>query len=133
MNFSVDSARPAVAPRTVSATSRHFCGEMRAYISFAVTSAMCVTLVRGLDLLVARVRLERARRGELAELVADHVFADQNRHVLAAVVDGDRETDHLRHHHRTARPGLDGLAIVLRRSNAHLLGEMQVDERALLQ
>src|SRR5689334_22245330 len=133
MNFSVDSARPAAAPRTVSATSRHFCGEMRAYMSFAVTSAMCVPLGRGLDLLVARVRLERARRSELAELVAHHVFADQHGHVLATVVDSDRETDHLRHHHRTARPGLDGLAVVLRGSHLHLLREVQVDERALLQ
>ena len=30
MNFSVDSALPTPLPRTVSATSRHFCGEMRA-------------------------------------------------------------------------------------------------------
>ena len=65
------------------------------------------------DLLVARVRLERARRRELAELVADHVLGDQHRDVLPAVVDGDREADHVRQDHRAARPGLDRLAIVL--------------------
>ena len=30
MNFSVASALPTAWPRTMSATSRHFCGEMRA-------------------------------------------------------------------------------------------------------
>src|SRR5512138_438035 len=133
MNFSVDSARPAEAPRTVSATSRHFCGEMRAYISFAVTSAMCVTLGRRLHLLVARVRLERARRGELAELVADHVLGDQHRDVLLAVVDRDRETDHVRNDHGATRPGLDRLAVALGGGDFHLLQEVKIDERTFLQ
>jgi hypothetical protein len=30
MNFSVEMALPTGWPRTTSATSRHFCGEMRA-------------------------------------------------------------------------------------------------------
>ena len=42
------------------------------------------------------VRLERARGGELAEAVADHVFGDEDRHVLTAVVDGEREPDEVR-------------------------------------
>src|SRR5689334_11410959 len=132
MNFSVERARPAEAPRTVSATSRHFCGEMRAYFSFAVTSAMTLPLSR-LDLAVAGVALERAGRRKLAELVTDHVLADQHGHVLAAVVNGDRETDHFRHNHRAARPGLDRLAVVLGRRGLHLLREVQVDERTLFQ
>src|SRR5687768_11205088 len=37
---SVESACPTGCPRTMSATSRHFCGEMRAYLSLAAT---CMT------------------------------------------------------------------------------------------
>src|SRR6185295_4109542 len=97
MNLSVLSAFDASAPRTVSATSRHFCGEMRAYLSFAVASM----LGRSLHFLVARVRLERARRRELTQLVSDHVFGDQDRDVLLAVMHGDRETHHVGNDHRT--------------------------------
>jgi hypothetical protein len=79
------------------------------------------------------VRLEGARRGELAELVTHHVLGDEHRNVLASVVHGNREPHHLRHHHRAARPGLDGLAIVLGGGRLHLLGEVQIDERAFLQ
>jgi hypothetical protein len=78
------------------------------------------------------VGLERARRRELAELVPDHVLAHEHRDVLTAVVNGDREADHLGQHHRTARPGLDGFAIVLGLRHLHLLHEMQIDERTLL-
>ena len=52
---------------------------------------------------------EGAGRGELAELVADHRLGDEDGHVLAAVVDGDRVADHLREDGRAARPGLDHL------------------------
>src|SRR5687768_3472682 len=100
MNLSVLSALDASAPRTVSATRRHFCGEIRAYLSFAVASM----LGRSLHFLVARVRLEGARRRELAQLVSDHVLGDENRNVLTPVVHGDRQTDHVRDDHRAARP-----------------------------
>src|SRR5256885_6791960 len=56
------------------------------------------------------------RRGELAELVADHLLADENGHMLAAVVDGDRVTDHFREDRRGPRPGADHL---LARSEEH--------------
>ena len=67
------------------------------------------------------VPLEGARRRELAELVADHVLGDQHRDVLAAVVHGDRQTDHVGNDHRAARPGLDRLAVVPGRGGLHLL------------
>src|SRR5512134_2076461 len=86
---SVASALPTGWPRTMSATSRHFCGEMRAYFSLAAT---CMGLLRG-RLLVARVPLERAGRCKLAELVADHVLGDEHRDVLLAVVNRNREPD----------------------------------------
>jgi hypothetical protein len=44
-----------------------------------------------LALLVATVAGVGAGRGELAELVADHVLVDEHRHELAAVVDGEGE------------------------------------------
>src|SRR5512146_1447829 len=50
---------------------------------------------------------EGPRRRELAELVTDHLLGDEDRHVLAAVVDGDRVADHLGEDRRGARPGAD--------------------------
>ena len=41
------------------------------------------------------------------ELVADHVLGDVDRDELLPVVHGDRVPDHLGHHGRSARPGLD--------------------------
>src|SRR6185437_3386291 len=129
MYCSVASALPAGLPRTTSATRRHFCGEMRAWRSLDMT---CMS-ARRLDLAVARVRLEGARRGELAQLVADHVLRDEHRDVLPPVVHGQRQSHHLGHHHGAARPGLDGLAVVASGGHLHLLGEVQVDEGTLLQ
>ena len=53
--------------------------------------------------------------------------------VLAAVVDGDRQADHVGDHHRAARPGLDRLAVVLRNCGRDLRRQMQIDERTLFQ
>src|SRR5262245_51582957 len=128
---STASASPTGWPRTMSATRRHFCGEMRAWRRVADT---CIALLRDrLDLLGRGVALENPRRRELAELVADHVLGDEHRHVLAAVVHGDRESDHVRQDHRAPRPGLDRAAVVLVPRRLHLLREVQVHERALLQ
>src|ERR1039457_6443171 len=76
---------------------------------------------------------ERARRGELPELVADHRLGDEDRHVLAAVVHRDRVAQHRRNDHGASRPSLDhvsGALVVLR---VHLLEQVVVNERALLQ
>ena len=51
---------------------------------------------------------EDARRGELAELVADHVLRDINRDELVPVVHGDGETHEVGGDHGSARPRLDG-------------------------
>src|SRR5690606_10785641 len=126
-NFSRSSARATGRPRTWSATRRAFCGEMRAVRRIAFASIV-ISLLR---LLVAAMTLERAGHGEFAKLVADHVLVDQHRDVVLAVVDGDGEADHFRHDHRTARPGLDRLLVVACR--LHLLHQVVVDERALLQ
>jgi hypothetical protein len=65
--------------------------------------------------------------------VAHHVFRDEHRDVLLAVVHGDRETNHVRDDHRAARPRLDRLAIALGCCGLHLLQKMQIDERTFFQ
>lgn len=40
--------------------------------------------------------LERAGVRKFTELVANHIFVDVHRHMLTAVVNGDRETDEFR-------------------------------------
>src|SRR2546427_1632977 len=54
---------------------------------------------------------EGARRGELAELVPDHLLGHEHGDVLAAVVDCDRVTDHLREDGRGPRPSADHLLV----------------------
>src|SRR5882672_8051806 len=54
---------------------------------------------------------ERARRGELAELVADHRLTHVDGYVLATVVHRERVTHHLGGDHRAPRPRLDDLAV----------------------
>jgi hypothetical protein len=51
--------------------------------------------------------VERARRRELAELVADHVLRHEYRHEFAAIVDREREADRFRRDRAPPRPGLD--------------------------
>src|SRR3712207_4094876 len=82
---------------------------------------------------VLHVPTEGAGGRELAELVPDHRLGHEDRDVLAAVVDGDRVAEHVRDDRRTTRPGPDdvlGALVVLR---VHLLEQVVVDERALLQ
>src|SRR5690606_17490850 len=131
-NLSRLTARSAVRPRTWSATRRAFCGEMRALRRMAFASLVLDMVAISLAaLLVGHVTLEGAGQGELAELVANHVLVDQHGDVVAAVVHGDGVANHLRQHHRAAGPGLDRLLVVGRRF--HLLEQVMVDERALLE
>src|SRR6476646_5050589 len=84
-------------------------------------------------LVVLLVTLERAGRSELTELVSDHRLGHEHRHVLAAVVHGERVAEHVGHDHRAARPGLDdvlGARVVL---DIHLLLKVVVDEGARLE
>src|SRR6476661_3713263 len=126
-NLSRLRARSTGRPRTWSATRRAFWGEMRALRRMAFAS-MVISLLR---LLVRHMTLKRTGHGELAELVTDHVLVDENRDVILPVMDGDREADHFRQDGRTTRPGLDRLLVVAR--GLHLLDEMVVDERTLLE
>jgi hypothetical protein len=76
--------------------------------------SIVITLLLGHDgLLLRRVSLEGPRQRKLAELVTHHVFVDVDRHVLLAVVHGDRQSDEFRQDRRAARPGLDRLLVAV--------------------
>src|SRR5262245_42694687 len=81
---------------------------------------------------VAGVAAERPGRGELAELVADHLLADEHGHVLAAVVDGDRVPDHLREDRGRPRPGADHPLLTARVHGLDAPHQPFLDEGALL-
>ena len=66
--------------------------------------------------------------GELAQLVADHILGDVNRHVLATVVDGEGVADKVRENGGGAAPGLEdalltGLVHLLNPFHQHRLYE----------
>lgn len=50
---------------------------------------------------------EEPRRRELSKLVADHILGNEYRDVTFAVVNSERESDHIRRDRRATRPGLD--------------------------
>src|SRR5947199_561597 len=83
--------------------------------------------------LLAGVEAERPGKGELSELVADHGLGDVDRHVLAAVVDGDGVADHVGDDRGAARPRLDDALLVLGVEVVDLLQQVLVDERTLLE
>jgi hypothetical protein len=79
-------------------------------------------------LLVGGMTAIGARQRKFAELVTDHVFINQHRNMLAAVVYCDCQTNHLGADHRTARPCLDWPAIVACNSSFHLLHQVVIDK-----
>src|SRR5215472_5048194 len=76
---------------------------------------------------------ERAGGGELSQLVANHRLGDEHRDMLAAVMHRDRVAQHGRDDHGTARPRLDDVPRPLIVLAVHLLEQVVVHERALLQ
>src|SRR6266571_8479456 len=137
-----------------SATTRTLRGVMRRYLRLALASISFLTCPRaprgppgggstghggrtaggaGLDrLLVARVPVEGARGGELAQLVPHHVLGDEDRDELAPVVHREGVADQLGHDRRPSRPGLHHLLLVGPVHLLDLLDHVPVDERALL-
>src|SRR5688500_17327520 len=152
VNCSVASAWLTFLPRISSHTSPAFWAEVRTPRAVACASIIVSSLSprrsclrlrrragsrrrgsRGRLLGLRGVPLERARRRELAELVAHHVLGHVDRDELLAVVHGHRVADHLGHHRRAARPGLDDLLLVRAVHRLELLEERRVDEPPLLQ
>jgi hypothetical protein len=72
-------------------------------------------------------------RRKFTELVTDHLLANEHRHVLAAVVNRQRQANHIRDHHRPAGPGFDGPTIIGLHRHADFFQEVKVDERTLFQ
>jgi hypothetical protein len=70
---------------------------------------------------------------KLAELVPDHVLGHVDRDEAHAVVDGNGVSDHLGNDRRAPGPGLDDplLSAVVHR--LHLVLEVVVDEKTLLE
>ena len=58
--------------------------------------------------------LERARRGELSEFVADHLLGHIHGNKFPSVVDGDGVPDHIRHDRRPPRPRFQHFLFVAR-------------------
>src|SRR6266540_2088745 len=119
-------ASGTVRPRMCSTTSRAFRGVIRTQFALARTSwgrgvLICTDLgwpalvnigrvacscgALHLHLAVAGMGAEGTRGSELAELVPDHLLGDEDRNVLAPVMDRDRVPDHLREDRRGPRPG----------------------------
>src|SRR5581483_9238802 len=84
----------------------------------------------GFGLAVAGVGEEGSRRRELAELVTDHIFADEHRNKFSAVVHADREPDHFWHDRRAARPGADHLPLARFAYRRDFFDQMRIDKRA---
>src|SRR5690606_14598497 len=84
-----------------------------------------------LGLLVGRVTVIGTGRGELAELVADHVFGHENRDVLLAVVNAEGHANELRQDRRAAAPDLDHFAAAGGEGLLGLLEHVAVDKRPL--
>src|SRR5512141_1122491 len=116
-----------------------FRGVTRMYraIAFACMSGLLPARLlrrsrRRRGLLGRAVAAEDPRRGELAQLVADHVFRDVHGDELVPVVDRQRVAHELGRDRRAARPGLDDAALVRLVHALDLLQELRVDEGTLL-
>src|SRR3982075_2195527 len=76
---------------------------------------------------------ERPRGRELPELVADHRVRHEDRHVLAAVVHRNRVADHVGDDRGPPGPCPDDGLLARLVEYVHLLEQVVVHERALLQ
>ena len=74
---------------------------------------------------------ERTRGGELAELMANHIFRHIYRNVLAAVVNRHGMADEIRENRAGSRPGLQNLFITGLIHLLHALEKSGLNERAL--
>src|ERR1043165_4578772 len=143
------SAVATFLPRIRPATRLSFCGLIRsvratACASLSASLRSCAFLLiasypsacgrrgrRTFRLAVGRVAVERARRRELAELVADHFLGDVDRDVLVAVVDAERQSDELREDRGAPAPDLDHLVAGRTARGLCLLQQIAIDERTL--
>src|SRR5262249_51212367 len=159
-SFSIEGAIPFLVKASVfiasstrrplirSNTSRAFCGETRwkrasarnscsaKFMFFSPLLRRCWgrrRLGRSLSCRsLHRVTFKVARLTEFTELMSDHVLGDVHGNELAAVVHGDRVSDHIGVDRRAARPGTHNLLVVGAVHRFDLDHQVLVDERALL-
>ena len=72
---------------------------------------------------------ERPRRSKLAQFVADHVFGNQQRHMLPSVVNRDRQTYKFRRNDRPPGPRFDRPSRALFFGPEHLGPQVMVYKR----
>ena len=70
---------------------------------------------------------------ELAQLVANHLIGDVDRHVLLAVVHGNGQADELGQNHGATRPGFDRLFVFVGNGLISLGYQMMVDKRTFFE
>src|SRR5262249_39803732 len=92
-------------------------------------STRCAGRAGALGLAIRRMAVERTRRRELAELVADHFLADDLRDVLLPVIDAEGQPDDLRQDRRAPRPDADHFVASGRTRGIRLLQQITVDKR----
>src|SRR5215472_15584475 len=131
-NSSCASASTTRMPRTRSATRRALRGARRMYRARASTSFALPRPAAALRP-SAGVAAEVTGGRELAELVPDHVLADEHGNVLAAVVDRDRVPDHLGEDRRRPGPGADHPLVARGVQPCDLVREALVDVRPFLE
>src|SRR5271166_3123693 len=85
---------------------------------------------RAFGFAVRRMAVEHSRRRELSELVTNHLFGDQHRNVLLAVIDAECQPDELRQYGRAPAPDADHLVTTRCARGFCLLEQIPVDERA---
>src|SRR5690606_3615804 len=123
-----------VFPRIWSITSRALRGLMLSCRAIALAS-IARSPLPALGPLVgelAPVTPEQPGRGELTELVTNHVLRDVHGNELVSVVHRDGVSDELRRDRRRARPRLDDLLLVPRVHALDLEEKLVADERTLL-
>src|SRR5215207_9603853 len=137
LNSSSLRARCTFRPRIEAATRFSLRALVRTLQTLAMASwpvrrraFACLLILLPLGLLVGRVAREEAGGRELAQLHADHVFGDEHRDVLLAVVDAERQAHELGHDRRAARPGLDHVLAAGGLNGLGLLEQIPVDKRA---
>src|SRR5690606_12347903 len=119
-----DETSPRDSRRQLFCRGRVRWGAHRCFQSLLAPTRLAVVL---------DVTLEGPGRGELAQLVPDHRLGDEHRDVLATVVHRDGVAQHVRDDRGPARPGLDHRLLARLVQRVHLLEQVVVHERALLQ
>src|SRR5687768_8467817 len=134
VNSRVARASPTGRLRIWSRTSRALRADTRTKRARA-TASMGLRLPRGRrrGLLRGAVRLERAREGELAETMADHVLRDVDGDELAPVVHGERVAHELGRDRGAPRPRLEDLLLARAVELFDTSVELLVDVRPLLE